>query len=407
MSTDKLNIEGANTGDIIVFDFDYLFNMLYARESGGHVYKLSTLLYQHYSYKDAEKLPGTKYIMQALTFDSVIKKVSREDDHIERFDDMFFRETPQQCYYNYGKITEKDCAKNYIREQFKQLLIEFKNKEITVYFLCIGDYRATKQFFKTHKWFHDGGKSLVKYIGTKFINNICGSIGHGFSSARSVGDKTQHKEKESILFTYKYHFVNLLNAKTNKIHYYGFYNDCHSMMQQFVASSPSNMLNVQFYSDSYISNIVDKQHGVVTPWYYPGAFESILDTYKKSIKIQQPDPMLKKYILHDYYHIKNQYSPFLKRTLSKTIIIEDDATTQFNESIKSDTTVPDDAEIMYNVDIQPNSPPSPKSPPPPPPPPPKPKNLQELINNIYIKLNKSDDIKINEAIIKIARVLLN
>jgi hypothetical protein len=420
MSTDELTIDdGVNTGDIIVFDFDYLFNMLYARESGGYVYKLSTLLYQHYSYKYAEKLWGTKFISQALTFDSVIKKVSMKADHIERFDDMFFRKNPQQCHFNYSKSITNDCATTDIRDQFKQLLIYFKNMEITVYFLCIGDYRATKQFFKT--WFNDGNTSLVKYIGTKFINNICGSIGHGFSRARSVGDTKQHEKKESILFTYKYHFVKLLNTKTKtninnkKIHYYGFYNDCYSMIQQ-----SSNMLNVQFYSDSYISNIVDKQHGVVTNMKYftsyhkyidnnqdKSPFKSISDTYKNSIEIKQPDTKLEKYILQDYYIIKNQYSPGFKKTLSKQINIEADVTTQFNESIMSNTTEPDDDEIMSNLDIQPNSPPPPNSPPSPKPPPPKPKNLQELINNTFIKLNKSDDIQINESIIKIARVLLN
>lgn len=422
MSTDKLNIvDGVNPGDIIVFDFDYLFNMLYAREESPmltkkYYYKLSTLLYQHYSYKYAKKLPGTKFIRQALTFDSVIHKTSfRGSKRNERLYDMFFRRKIGQCYYNDDKDTHadsKNCSNNDIYIKFKQLLIEFKNKGITVYFLCIGDYRATEAFFIEKKWFVVGDESLVKYIGTKFINNICGSIGHGVSAARSVGDKTQHKQKESILFTYKYHFVKLLNTKTNinnnKIHYYGFYNDCHSMIQQ-----SSNMLNVQFYSDSYISNIVDKQPGVVTFFLilntleYNVQFKSISDTYKNSIEIKQPVSHLEKHMLQSEYIIKNQYIFGSPNVLTKTIIIEDDATTQFNESIKSDTTVPDDAEIMYNVDIQPNSPPPPNSPPSPKPPPPKPKNLQELINDTFIKLNKSDDIKINEAIIKIARVLLN
>ena len=109
------------------------------------------------------------------------------------------------------------------------------------------------------------------------------------------------------------------------------------------------------------------------------------------------------------YIIKNQYIFGSPNVLTKTINIEDDVNTQFNESIMPHTTEPDGAEIMSNVDIQPNSPPSPKpSSKPPPKPSPKPKNLQELINDTFIKLNKSgDDIKINEAIIKIARVLLN
>ena len=135
MSTDKLNIEGANTGDIIVFDFDYLFNMLYARVYGVYVYKLSTLLYQHYSYKYAEKLPGTKYIRQALTFDSVIHKTSfRGSKRTERLYDMFFRKD-SQCYYNDDKDTKADSKKcsnndndnNDIYIKFRNLLIDFKN----------------------------------------------------------------------------------------------------------------------------------------------------------------------------------------------------------------------------------------------------------------------------------------
>ena len=422
MSTDKLNIEGANTGDIIVFDFDYLFNMLYARVYGGYVYKLSTLLYQHYSYKYAEKLPGTKYIRQALTFDSVIHKTSfRGSKRTERLYDMFFRKD-SQCYYNDDKDTKADSKKcsnndndnNDIYIKFRNLLIDFKNMGITVYFLCIGDYRATEEFFIEKKWFVSGGKSLVKYIGTKFINNICGSIGHGFSAARSVGDRTQHKQKESILFTYKYHFVKLLNTKTktnnNKIHYYGFVNDCNSMIHESANNINNDMPNVKFYSDSDIKNIVDNTSGLVVKRDINDTkTKSISDTYKKSKEIKQTDRELEKYMPQSEYIIKNQYIFGSPNVLTKTINIEDDVNTQFNESIMPHTTEPDGAEIMSNVDIQPNSPPSPKpSSKPPPKPSPKPKNLQELINDTFIKLNKSgDDIKINEAIIKIARVLLN
>ena len=335
--------ENNGTPDIIVFDFDYLFNMLYKHDK--NYYKLSTLLYQYYRYK--------KETHHKSFTNSVISTIEKANHR--KVNSMFFRSSLEDCEDGSDR-----CDMNYILNEFTQILLDFKKQNKIVYFLCIGDYRAAKFYFMLKKWFTIDNESLVKYIGTDFKHGICGKMDIFY----------QHSNREHILASYKYYFIKMLNEhyKNQKIQYYGFMRDCGVIKHNLQSA------DITYYSNSNISNIIDsrdlgetasdliKTNNIM--------FTSILTTYNISNKITN--------FPNQTYHPLTTY----KRTHEKKKHdIYEDSRKWFDESMNSIRT----AIIPLQDD-----------------------DISKLIKKNPITTSPVDNIsKINEAIIKIARVLLN
>jgi len=260
--------ENNGTPDIIVFDFDYLFNMLHKYDK--YYYKLSTLLYQYYRYKKETHL-------KSIT-NSVISTI----ETTSKVNYMFFRSSLEDYCDDGSDRCDKDM--NYILKEFTQILLDFKKQNKIVYFLCIGDYRAAKNYFKLKKWFTIDNESLVKYIGTDFKPGICGRTYMKTDIMLSVGDTHQVSNREHILASYKYYFIRMLNEhyKNHNIQYYGFMRDCgvikHNLQSRYIT----------YYSNANISNIIDSRDPAKASDLIKTnniMFTSILTTYNISNKI--------------------------------------------------------------------------------------------------------------------------